>query len=137
MPTGDELNKAAPDTRVFVLHLYNRALLNRAALRAVGYTRGSPNPPAGEIVRHAASLRFVLSWRFGESVTYLFSMRSSGSSPARLPKITGVITFSWQACLFRVVDVSLPFAGVRYAASEIPKLIRVVQVCPCRRQPNN
>jgi predicted amidohydrolase YtcJ len=54
MPTLDELNKAAPDTPVFVLHLYDRALLNRAALRAVGYTRESPNPPAGEIVRAAA-----------------------------------------------------------------------------------
>src|SRR6266702_1396763 len=54
MPTLDELNKAAPDTPLFVLHLYDRALLNRAALRAVGYTRESPNPPAGEIVRDAA-----------------------------------------------------------------------------------
>jgi predicted amidohydrolase YtcJ len=54
MPTLDELNKAAPDTPVFVLHLYDRALLNRAALRAVGYTKGSPNPPSGEIVRDAA-----------------------------------------------------------------------------------
>jgi predicted amidohydrolase YtcJ len=54
MPTLDELNKAAPDTPVFVLHLYDRALLNRAALRAVGYTKDSPNPPAGEIVRDAA-----------------------------------------------------------------------------------
>ena len=54
MPTLDELNKAAPDTPVFVLHLYDRALLNRAALRAVGYTKESPNPPGGEIVRDAA-----------------------------------------------------------------------------------
>jgi predicted amidohydrolase YtcJ len=54
LPTLDELNKAAPDTPVFVLHLYDRALLNRAALRAVGYTKDSPNPPAGEIVRDAS-----------------------------------------------------------------------------------
>src|SRR5712671_793214 len=54
MPTLDELNKAAPDTPVFVLHLYDRALLNRAALRAIGYTRESPNPPGGVIVRDAA-----------------------------------------------------------------------------------
>src|SRR6266403_328084 len=54
MPTLDELNKAAPDTPVFVLHLYDRALLNRAALRAVGYTKESPNPPGGEIARDAA-----------------------------------------------------------------------------------
>ncbi|MDF5873073.1 amidohydrolase family protein [Pseudomonas aeruginosa] len=39
MPTLEELNKAAPDTPVFVLHLYDRALLNRAALRVVGYTK--------------------------------------------------------------------------------------------------
>jgi predicted amidohydrolase YtcJ len=54
MPTLDELNRAAPDTPVFVLHLYDRALLNRAALRAVGYTKDSPNPPSGEIVHDAA-----------------------------------------------------------------------------------
>ena len=54
MPTLRELNEAAPDTPVFVLHLYDRALLNRAALRAVGYTKESPNPPAGEI-EHDAS----------------------------------------------------------------------------------
>jgi predicted amidohydrolase YtcJ len=49
MPTLDEINAAAPDTPVFVLHLYDRALLNRAALRAVGYTKDTPNPPGGEI----------------------------------------------------------------------------------------
>jgi len=54
MPTLDELNQAAPDTPVFVLHLYDRALLNRAALRAVGYTNDTPNLPGGEIVRDAS-----------------------------------------------------------------------------------
>ncbi len=53
LPTLDELNKAAPDTPVFVLHLYDRALLNRAALRVVGYDRHTPNPPGGEIVHDA------------------------------------------------------------------------------------
>jgi predicted amidohydrolase YtcJ len=51
MPTLDEINAAAPDTPVFVLHLYDRALLNSAALRAVGYTKDTPDPPAGEIQR--------------------------------------------------------------------------------------
>jgi predicted amidohydrolase YtcJ len=51
MPTLDEINAAAPDTPVFVLHLYDRAFLNRAALRAVGYTKETPNPPGGEIQR--------------------------------------------------------------------------------------
>ncbi len=54
LPTLDEINAAAPDTPVFILHLYDRALLNAAALRAVGYTRDTPNPPGGEIVRDAA-----------------------------------------------------------------------------------
>ena len=51
MPTLDEINAAAPDTPVFVLHLYDRALLNRAALRAAGYTKDTPDPPGGEIQR--------------------------------------------------------------------------------------
>jgi len=42
IPTLAEINAAAPDTPVFILHLYDRALLNRAALRAVGYTRDTP-----------------------------------------------------------------------------------------------
>src|SRR5439155_26031614 len=49
MPTLDEINAAAPDTPVFVLHLYDSALLNAAALRAVGYTRNTPDSPGGEI----------------------------------------------------------------------------------------
>jgi len=53
LPTIDELNAAAPDTPVFLLHLYDRAFLNAAALRAVGYTKDTPEPPAGEIVRDA------------------------------------------------------------------------------------
>ncbi|MCE0825233.1 amidohydrolase [Buttiauxella sp. A2-C2_NF] len=51
MPTLEELNEAAPDTPVFVLHLYDRALLNQAALKAVGYTKDTPNPAGGEIMR--------------------------------------------------------------------------------------
>jgi predicted amidohydrolase YtcJ len=54
LPTIEDLNAVAPDTPVFLLHLYDRALLNAAALRAVGYTRDTPDPPGGEIVRDAA-----------------------------------------------------------------------------------
>ena len=53
LPTIDELNAAAPDTPVFILHLYDRAMLNGAALRAVGYGKDTPEPPGGEIVRDA------------------------------------------------------------------------------------
>lgn len=51
LPTLDEINAVAPDTPVFILHLYDRALLNGAALRAVGYDKDTPNPPGGEIQR--------------------------------------------------------------------------------------
>jgi predicted amidohydrolase YtcJ len=51
MPTLAELNAAAPETPVFILRLYDRAMLNRAALRAVGYTKDTPDPPGGLIER--------------------------------------------------------------------------------------
>ncbi|WP_334538130.1 amidohydrolase [Bradyrhizobium sp. AZCC 2230] len=53
LPTIEELNAVAPDTPVFILHLYDRAMLNGAALRAVGYTKDTPQPPGGEMVRDA------------------------------------------------------------------------------------
>ena len=51
MPTLQEINEAAPDTPVFVLNLYDRAWLNAAALRAVGYSKDTPDPLGGSIER--------------------------------------------------------------------------------------
>ena len=56
MPTLDEINAAAPDTPVFILHLYCRALLNKAALarlrlhegHAESARRRNPARPAGQ-----------------------------------------------------------------------------------------
>lgn len=53
MPTIEEINAVSPDTPVFILHLYCRGMLNRAALKACGYTKDTPNPPSGEIQRDA------------------------------------------------------------------------------------
>ncbi|HEV7958802.1 MAG TPA: amidohydrolase family protein, partial [Acidimicrobiales bacterium] len=50
-PTISELNEAAPDTPVFVLHLYQSAIMNRAAVKAVGFTKDTPDPVGGVIVR--------------------------------------------------------------------------------------
>ncbi|NNP75683.1 amidohydrolase [Acinetobacter sp. Ac_3412] len=52
MPTLDELNQAAPDTPVFVLHLYASAMLNRAALDVLGFNKDTPDPPGGKIERN-------------------------------------------------------------------------------------
>ncbi|MEO1191375.1 MAG: amidohydrolase [Pseudomonadota bacterium] len=54
MPTLEEVNQVAPDTPVFILHLYARALLNRAALKALGITKETANPPGGLIERDAS-----------------------------------------------------------------------------------
>lgn len=51
LPNIEEINAVAPDTPVFLLHLYDRALLNGVALRTIGYTKNTPDPPGGEIVR--------------------------------------------------------------------------------------
>lgn len=53
MPTLAEINAAAPDTPTFVLHLYSGALLNRAALKALGFGKETPDPPGGRIERDA------------------------------------------------------------------------------------
>ena len=53
-PTVAELNAIAPDTPVFVMHLGDSALLNAAALRAIGYGRDTCDPPGGEIQRDRA-----------------------------------------------------------------------------------
>jgi len=53
LPTLNEINAVAPDTPVFILHLYDRALLNRAALHACGYDHDTPNPPGGLIAKDA------------------------------------------------------------------------------------
>jgi predicted amidohydrolase YtcJ len=53
LPTLEEINAISPDTPVFILHLYDRALLNGAALRAVGYTKDTKEFPGGQITRDA------------------------------------------------------------------------------------
>ena len=53
MPTLDEINAASPETPVFILHLYGRAMLNRAAINALGFDANSPNPPGGLIQKDA------------------------------------------------------------------------------------
>lgn len=54
MPTLAEINAVSPDTPVFILHLYDRALLNKAALRAVGYDKNTKEMPGTKIERDKA-----------------------------------------------------------------------------------
>ncbi|SFU43377.1 hypothetical protein SAMN05216552_100341 [Pseudoduganella namucuonensis] len=56
MPTIEELNAVSGDVPVMVLHFYDTALLNKAAVQALGYTKDTPQPAGGEIVKDAQGL---------------------------------------------------------------------------------
>lgn len=51
MPTLKEINAVSGETPVFILHLYDCALLNQAALRAIGYDKNTPALPGTQIER--------------------------------------------------------------------------------------
>lgn len=80
MPTMEEINSATGETPCFILHLYDRAWVNAAALRVCGYTKDTPNPPGGEIQRDAAGrLTGLLIARPNASILY--------STLAKAPKL--------------------------------------------------
>ena len=49
MPTLQEINEISPDVPIFVMHLYERVLLNKAALKALGPAIEKLNLPGGSI----------------------------------------------------------------------------------------
>jgi predicted amidohydrolase YtcJ len=55
LPTRAELDAAAPGHPVYLQILGQAALLNSAALKALGITRESPDPPGGQFERDAKS----------------------------------------------------------------------------------
>jgi predicted amidohydrolase YtcJ len=54
LPTLDEINAATGDVPAFVMHIYDRALLNKAAMRVLGFTKDSPDPMGGKFERDAS-----------------------------------------------------------------------------------
>jgi predicted amidohydrolase YtcJ len=61
LPTVSDLNAAAPDTPVLVLHLCQSAILNRRPSPPSATPRDTPDPPGGQIVRdHAGNPTDVL-----------------------------------------------------------------------------
>lgn len=51
MPTLKEINAISKDTPVFILHLYDSALLNKAALHAIGFDKNTQALPGTQIER--------------------------------------------------------------------------------------
>ena len=52
LPTLDEINTTCGDVPCFVMHLYDRAFINKAGLRALGWNRDTPDPIGGLIARN-------------------------------------------------------------------------------------
>jgi predicted amidohydrolase YtcJ len=53
LPTLEEINAATGDVPAFVMHIYDRAFLNKAAMRVLGFTKDSPDPMGGGFERDA------------------------------------------------------------------------------------
>jgi hypothetical protein len=51
VPTPEELTLASPTTPAFITHYYHDAILNHAALQALGISKETQDPPGGEIQR--------------------------------------------------------------------------------------
>lgn len=49
MPTLKEINSVSENTPVFILHLYDRAFLNKAALRVIGFDKNTQAMPGTQI----------------------------------------------------------------------------------------
>ena len=104
MPTLDEINAVSPDTPVFVLHLYDRALLNGAALRAVGIHQGHAGSacrrnPAGQTWQsngnsHRQTERLHPVFDFVQRAK-AFAARSAQLIPPLLP---GIESFRHHQC---------------------------------------
>ncbi len=45
LPTPEELTQAAPNTPVYVQYFYSRAIVNKAALQAIGFDEHTKTPP--------------------------------------------------------------------------------------------
>jgi predicted amidohydrolase YtcJ len=104
MPTLDEINAVSPDTPVFVLHLYDRALLNGAALRAVGYTKDTPAPLAGEIQRdrHGNPTGLLIA---RPSAMILYATLAKGPKLAREDQINSTRLFMRELNRFGITSV--------------------------------
>ncbi len=104
MPTLDEINAAAPDTPVFVMHLYDRALLNGAALRAVGYDKNSPDFPAGEVQRdrHGNPTGLLIA---KPSANILYSTLAKGTKLSREDQLNSSRLFFRELNRFGITSV--------------------------------
>jgi hypothetical protein len=68
---------------VILMHLYQSALLNRAAVEALGFTRDTSDLPGGQFVRspRGPSVRNSLSRPPSAAITYTTLAKTPGAKP--------------------------------------------------------
>lgn len=92
MPTLDEINAVSKDTPVFILHLYDRALLNRAALNAIGYDKNTKEMPGTMIQRDKAGNPTGMLIAHPNAII-LYSALAQGPKLARTDQINSTLHF--------------------------------------------
>ena len=92
MPTLDEINAVAADTPVFILHLYDRALLNKAALRAIGYDKNTQAMP-GTTIQHDKNGNPTGMLIATPNAVILYSALAQGPKLAKSDQINSTLHF--------------------------------------------
>ncbi|EHL32036.1 amidohydrolase [Legionella drancourtii] len=92
MPTLDEINAVSKDTPVFILHLYDRALLNRAALNAIGYDKNTKEMPGTMIQRDKEGNPTGMLIAHPNAII-LYSALAQGPKLARTDQINSTLHF--------------------------------------------
>ncbi len=70
LPTPAELDQIAPNHPVWVQRLYERAIFNSAAIKALGITKDTPNPAGGTILKDAGGNPFGVTAAGGINYYY-------------------------------------------------------------------
>ena len=110
LPTLRELNQAAPDTPVFVLHRYQSAMVNRAALAAIGYSKDTPDPAGGQIVRdHAGNPTGLLL--AAPAATILYTTLAKGPVLGQPDKLESTRHFLRELNRFGITSAIDPAGG--------------------------
>jgi len=117
----NELNAIARIRPCSFCNLYDRALLNGAALRAVGYNKATPNPLGGEIVRD----------RNGNPTGLLLAQPNASilySTLAERPEVAAGVPEELQSSFMREVNRLVSQASSTPAVdSELPEDYRIIE----------
>jgi predicted amidohydrolase YtcJ len=104
MPTLDEINAVSKDTPVFILHLYDRALLNRAALNAIGYDKNTKEQP-GTLIQRDKEGNPTGMLIANPNAIILYSALAQGPKLARADQINSTLHFMRELNSFGITSV--------------------------------